>query len=368
LLQRVGKNMDHFRFILDPVAEYFAGLHLVETECRSDAKRWLDFLKAAAKNDPDKSKGFLLAVRDCCLAAEANVPEGVPDELAKLAGLSIRELEQYQREQRVRRNVANLDLPAAEDRVAAAEALASIGVEAEKAVPVLVNSLRDREWRVRAASAPAKIVPELGRLLKDERRNEVLLVTVETLGEFGAASKEFIPQLCSILHSGDNKHVREASATALGRIGREAKEVIPDLITALSDDDWDVAEKASRALGQIGADAVTDLSRVLTHTDELVRWRAAEALAAIGTPAKDAVPALIHALEDEDWSVRKSAAVALGRIGPAAIDAVDVLQKTKGDEERSVARSAKDALQSIDPEGEAEREAADISGSKNTVS
>jgi HEAT repeat protein len=357
LIQRVGEHKNHVRFILDPMAEYLAGLHLVETEIRNDQGQWLDFLKDAEENNPEKIKGFLLAVRDCCLAAEVDVPDHVPHELAKLAGLNIHEIEQHQREQRIRRNVANLDLPAAEDRIAAAEALGNIGTEAEKAVPVLIRSLRDKDWRVRAASAeglakigssPGEIVPELGRVLEDEKQDHVLQVLVKALGEFRGDSKEFVPQLCSKLHTRDNKNVRQAAATALGKIGKAAKEVTPELIKVLSDDDWDVAESATKALGQIGAGAVKNLIEVMEHDDELVRWRAAEALAAIGPAAQDAVPALIRALTDEDWGVRKSAAFAIGSIGPATEDAMNALKKTRNDDpEESVVESAAKALQSI---------------------
>ena len=342
LIQRVGENRDRVRFILDPMAEYLAGLQVVD-ENRDAETKWGYFVQKAREMDPHRShqtKGFLLAVRDCCFAAEVEVPGHVPNELAELAGLDVQEIEQHQREQRLRRNVSNLDLPEAEERIAAAQALGSMGAEAAEAVPALIRSLQDKDPRVQAASADAlgkigtdarETVPELGRLLEDgkhgERDDGVLRMAVNALGEFGGRSKDFIPQLKTILHNSDkNKDLRQTAAIALGRIGREATEVISELIKALADDDWHVGQSAAKALANIGTAAVEDLkTEVEKSDDELVRLRAAEALAEIGPLAKDAVPALLHALEADDWSVRKSAAFALGCIGP-----------TDGDDQKTI--------------------------------
>jgi hypothetical protein len=77
LVQVIGAGRDKVKFALDPLAEYLAGLYVVE-HYDGNEQLWRDFL---AKTDsvpdaPGAIKGFLLAVRDCCLTPEAeqNVP------------------------------------------------------------------------------------------------------------------------------------------------------------------------------------------------------------------------------------------------------------------------------------------------------
>ncbi|WP_156823735.1 hypothetical protein [Oscillatoria acuminata] len=69
LLQTVGVAKENLRFALDPVAEYLAGLYLVDLY-KTDSQQWQDFFKTADAQSgaPDAIKGFLLAVRDCYLA------------------------------------------------------------------------------------------------------------------------------------------------------------------------------------------------------------------------------------------------------------------------------------------------------------
>ncbi|MBD1939545.1 HEAT repeat domain-containing protein [Microcoleus sp. FACHB-68] len=68
LIQTVGAAKEDIRFTLDPVAEYLAGLHLIDVYGNNDSK-WQGFLTVAESQPgfPDAIKGFLLAVRDCYL-------------------------------------------------------------------------------------------------------------------------------------------------------------------------------------------------------------------------------------------------------------------------------------------------------------
>ncbi len=76
---------DRVRFLLDPLAEYLAGLELVETN-KDDETRWREFLAQAdaMAGAPEAIKGFLLAVRDCCdtVGKDKNLPDFVMEELA----------------------------------------------------------------------------------------------------------------------------------------------------------------------------------------------------------------------------------------------------------------------------------------------
>lgn len=91
LIQTIGPAQDQIRFSLDPLAEYLAGLYLLDVYGK-DEQLWQQFLQdaAAMPGAPESIKGFLLAVRDCCLAKgkEAKIPDFVAEELGKLAGIS----------------------------------------------------------------------------------------------------------------------------------------------------------------------------------------------------------------------------------------------------------------------------------------
>jgi hypothetical protein len=96
LVQVIGAGRDRVKFALDPLAEYLAGLYVVE-HYGGKEQLWRDFL---AKTDsvadaPGAIKGFLLALRDCCLTpdAERTVPSFVAIELASRAGLDLRRSE-----------------------------------------------------------------------------------------------------------------------------------------------------------------------------------------------------------------------------------------------------------------------------------
>ncbi|MBD2043655.1 HEAT repeat domain-containing protein [Microcoleus sp. FACHB-672] len=85
LIQTVGAAKEDIRFTLDPVAEYLAGLHLIDVYGNNDSK-WQGFLTVAESQPgfPDAIKGFLLAVRDCYLTKipEAKNSDFLPKEIS----------------------------------------------------------------------------------------------------------------------------------------------------------------------------------------------------------------------------------------------------------------------------------------------
>ena len=163
VIQVTGFAEDRIRFVLDPLAEYLAGLQVVE-ENKDDKRKWERFLENAyrMRGTPEAILGFLLAVRDCCLASKSKVPDFVPDELGRRGGLDPELMQRLQLKQRVQRYIENLELPDADDRKHAAETLGLFGPAAKDAVPRLVELLKDRDEDVRRAAADAlgKIGPE----------------------------------------------------------------------------------------------------------------------------------------------------------------------------------------------------------------
>ncbi|AFY52769.1 HEAT repeat-containing protein [Rivularia sp. PCC 7116] len=80
-----GRNK--VRLALDPLAEYLAGLYLVDNYGQ-DKDKWVKFLDTAKSvADLGAIQGFLLAVQDCCIANPEDVPNFVANSLCQLTGV-----------------------------------------------------------------------------------------------------------------------------------------------------------------------------------------------------------------------------------------------------------------------------------------
>jgi HEAT repeat protein len=86
IIQADGTSYDRIRFVLDPLAEYLAGIYITK-RCGSRIDLWQDFLRKADEQDgtPKTIRSFLMAVQDCCISngAEAKIPDFVNVELTK---------------------------------------------------------------------------------------------------------------------------------------------------------------------------------------------------------------------------------------------------------------------------------------------
>jgi len=159
-LRILRRDKAQTRFVLDPLAEYLAGMQVVEMY-KGNTAHWKSFFNRADEKPPEKITGFLLAVRDCCLAAkDVNVPDEVLEKLEKRGGLDPELVKKTQLRRRVKRLASELQLPDAQDRLHAAKSLGEIGPEAKAAVPALIKALEqdeDEYVRGNAASALEKI-------------------------------------------------------------------------------------------------------------------------------------------------------------------------------------------------------------------
>ncbi len=362
---------EDLRFVLDPLAEYLAGLQVVEDN-EDDKHKWERFLKDAdQKSEPREAiRGFLLAVRECCLPlavrecgfdSDINVPDFVPTELGKRGGLDPELMQRLQLKQRVQHYIENLDLPHADDRIHAAVILGHIGSAAKDAVPRLLELVKDPDAGVRWAAANAlgqigpaakEAVPHLVELLKDPSQ-EMRRAAADALGRIGPAAKDAVPRLLELLKD-PGWDVRRAARDALGQIGPATKDAVPRLLELLKDPSQEMRRAATGALGGIGPEAkeaVPHLVELLKDPNAGVRWAAANALGRIGPAAKDAVPRLLELLKDPGWDVRwvrRAAANALGKIGAEAKEAVPHLVELLKDPDADVRRAAAGALKEIE--------------------
>ncbi len=232
------------RVILDPLAEYLAAIYLVEHHCQQENPQttWEEFFASVDKKldktneTPEIIRGFLLALRDCCLdnVHEESLPEDLPDRLAHKANINPDELRRAQEKRRIRRMIFDLSEPELKDRLRAAEELAHGGPAARIAEPNLVGMLENRSQtpvaRQAAAQALGKLAIGEGALLNllanPEEDLAVRRSTAEALGEMKVGREA----LLNILEDEDQPlALRQGAARAIGLIGAPSGEAVPML-------------------------------------------------------------------------------------------------------------------------------------------
>jgi len=172
LLQTVNPEND-LRFSLDPMAEYLAGLHNVRV-CARDGDKWRQLLQQADEKEgsPELIRGFLFALRDCCLAqaSKFGVPDFVAVELAKRLGLETAVLKKNAITRTIKQYGQGLRSPRFENRIEATLALSKLKEEPEfdVAVPYLITALGDENHQV--VQNAAEILAEL-EPAKEETRS-----------------------------------------------------------------------------------------------------------------------------------------------------------------------------------------------------
>ena len=193
-----------------------------------------------------------------------------------------------------------------------AKALGEIG---EPAVEQLINALKDEKWRVRWQAAETlgeisdvRAIKPLINTLNDEN-NGVRSNSIIALVKIGEPTVEL---LINALKDKEWR-VRWQAAETLGEI-RDLRAIKP-LINTLNDENNGVRSNSIIALVKIGEPTVELLINVLTDKEGQIRGQAAETLGEIGDLR--AVIPLISTLKDENPWVRMTAVNALGNIGDA---------------------------------------------------
>ena len=295
ILQTVGPAQDQILFSLDPLAECLAALYLVELY-GNEGYLWKNFMiqSDAMPGAPESIRGFLLALRDCCLTRgmEMDIPENVLNELGQRVGLSTEILRRNQIEQRLARLIPKLSNGILETKLRAIRELGNLGAAAQSVLPALVREIHAPEWQI---------------------RQEV----IKTIGFMGAEGRNAIPVLVDRMRD-DDRRVSCEAVVSLGKIGTIA---IPALVSALDSKTAHIRSTAAWILANFedsANSAVPALRKVLQDEDWQVRWVAAYTLGSIGIGAKDAVPDLITICQGEHELVRQEASRALWRINGEA--------------------------------------------------
>ena len=249
LLQTLDNKI---KIVLDPLAEYLAATWLIDrSRSQKDSQDaedfWLWFLDSIdpilqQSNDPPAAiQGFLLAVRDCCLVnqKEARIPDAVPEELARRAGLDPEELRRDEEKRRIRLLISDLSAPELEFRIEAAEKLGKRGMAAREAGRNLIGMMENRNQELEARQAAAQTLGKLGigadNLLAILMNPDEDLTLRRTVAESLGLMKAKQPELLQLLESDDQPlPIRQGAARALSLIGASSGEPVPMLLIELN--------------------------------------------------------------------------------------------------------------------------------------
>lgn len=196
--------------------------------------------------------------------------------------------------------------PVPEVQAAALGSLAKFGLPAETLLPILDESLRHKDERVRRAAISLVI----------ERRT--LLVRMA-------------PVLKSLL-TDPHEDVSWQAAFLLSRIGPDAIAPMLEALRRVGSRIDPIAE----AMALIGRPAVAPLTQALKDPEPRVRRGAALALARIRPLAKGVVRDLTAGLDDPDRDAKEDYLAALVLLGPRAGDAVPAVRGLLGDDSAEI--------------------------------
>jgi HEAT repeat protein len=264
-------------------------------------------------------------------------------------------------------NVLQHEKSAEDLQVYAATCLGKIGKDARHGTfPVLIDALKSKHARVRAAAAVAlktlgpstkEDLKQLIRTLEDHQAGvEAHRFAATALGEIGPRAQEGVSILLQALLNHDDPQTRLLAAEALGKIDPRTPDsaislqkalgkcprlddkpvrlsitqtlakmgpgagALPGLLLAMEDTDAEVAETASKALDRakdsLGREHVAELIRSLTNRNRAVRLWVAVALGKIGREANNAAKPLCAALNVLDKELSFAILESLLRIKP----------------------------------------------------
>ncbi len=229
----------------------------------------------------------------------------------------------------------------------------SRGAHADESVALLLDALRDPDWRVRKSSMEVLIgeyplelyIESLIGLLSLKENAEARNSAIEALVKLDKRATPYLVEAFGTPDAGMRKFIVDI-------IGEVADEnAFPVLLGALGDEDENVKASAVECLGSIKKpSAVASLIEVLRGDDLWTAYPAAETLGKLGD--KRAVPALIAALERKP--LREPALRALG--GVADAEALGNIVPLIKDRSKAVRQEALIAIKTLYHRGVTERE------------
>lgn len=227
----------------------------------------------------------------------------------------------------------------------------------ETAVPHLIRTVEKRQsilhsWYLKIWSS--RMLPEFVRLRIPAPISHVQLArfnSVSVLSRMGAKANRAVPVLMRALKEKD-RSMRMIATQGLGMIGPDARPAIPALVNMLKEYEPYVRQSATHALMQIGdptGKAIEPLTALLNNKTNNTRVSAAVALWLLEGQSQPTLDLLHQNVQPQDWPTRFFTAHTLGEFGNAAKEAVPALLELLHDEHQAVREHAAEALKKIDP-------------------
>lgn len=340
LIEFVDPADEEFQFVVNPVAEYLAALHVAEMYRDSD-EHWHELL---AEMDNlalplDATRSFLLALRDTCMAVRSRlgVPGSLDQELGSRAGLDIGTLRQAQVARRVQELQRSLESAFARDRVHAVSELSALGGGAVEALPTLVESMRDENEPVRKG-AIAAVGQIIGCVPALQRPASLHLNTVST-----------VRLLARIAHK-DTTECRHAAIRALRCIGDEAEAATAALIQLVQSDDGRTRALAIDALGAVASDTVDCFLCILSEAGAEVRMALVAPFVKYAAQDYRAMYAVVRLAADQDPMIREYTVSRLSALAAEATDlevTMSALVGALGDSDPKVCEAAERTIRAL---------------------
>lgn len=237
------------------------------------------------------------------------------------------------------------------EQMRAVEALSVIGPDAMKAVPVLMDVLR--QTTVTNFPAPLAV-----KALEFSALNGLRTAAANALGAIGPQAHAATPLLVERMRDQDS-YTAIRCCRALGKIGPDAKEAIPALRIALDDANANIRLAAARALIRIDAGnaAIQSLLKELeSHSESMIRLAARVGLWELDRTQPSPLPDLIVVLKERNeasiqLAIEKAcAAELLGDLGPTAKEAIPLLTPLLHSAVSETQRTSANAIRNIDHE------------------
>ncbi len=179
----------------------------------------------------------------------------------------------------------------------------------------------------------------------------VQTLAAEAVAKVNTEAERAVPALTKLL----DVQATVPTIRALSTYGEQAKPALDRLVAIMQDRALpsEVRWNAVRTIGKMraaGLDAVPALIPLMKDEEPTVREHAAEAIGDIGPLAKDAIPALVETLEDSFYKARRDAVRSLGQLGPVARSALPEIEKRLEDSEAIVREAARTAIERVSGE------------------
>jgi WD40 repeat protein/HEAT repeat protein len=238
-------------------------------------------------------------------------------------------------------------------RAEALRALDKLGPEAVPAVPGLLEALSGADPVLRRQllhtlksieKANATDVPQLARLLRQDKDGEVRQYALQALEKLGPQAEPAAEAVAEALKDSD-PDVRRQAVKVLTEMGPAAAPVSRrPLVAALQDADTDISQAAEAALAKLGpppASEVGTLRKLLQGHSVPLRRYAVRALTALAKEAAPAVPDLV-ALAGSDGPVelRRESLQALRQVDAGNKEVVELCTRLVKDGNESVCEEA----------------------------